>query len=394
MASTLQNLLKSKAEKDKAKESEKPKLEIVENNSNVQPTTPKQSLLVPTTTNYPQVLPTPTNQNNKTSTSPTKNFTKVPNSITTEAIPQGMFKGLSKHTYDVLYKLTRGAINPVREIQLTRLELMKLTGLSENTQRAHIKYLSMTGLIKVAYQTGKHEGATYEVFIPEELPGLTPPNSSQVVPSTTNQYQPQVSSSNEYQNLVPDTSQKLAGVSTTNLTENKDTYGFPKTSFKTLKYIDDEAPVIDVLDKLNEMARKLTGKDLTKKDLEKFPALIEILISETVIAAARTGSVSATMAFMTENLRRRLYSKPRPAGKKEARPKHLDVGKGSEEEISSALQPQTPLSEEQRENTLTALREAKEANSIFFKEFKTYGEIEYTPEDFKWLMENLEKGSE
>jgi hypothetical protein len=170
----------------------------------------------------------------------------------------------------------------------------------------------------------------------------------------------------------------------------------PKTFLKTLKYIDDDAPIVNAIEKLNEAARKLTGKDLTKKDLEKFSELTEIIINETVIAAARTESISSFMAFMTENLRRRLYSKPRLAAKKEHHPKHLNGGEGneggevkSEEEISWMTQ--TSLTEEQRQNTLNALREAKAVDSVLFREFKVYGEIEYTAEDFNWLMENLEK---
>jgi hypothetical protein len=96
---------------------------------------------------------------------------------------------------------------------------------------------------------------------------------------------------------------------------------------------------------------------------------------------------------MTENLRRRLYSKPRLTTKKEEKPKHSNFGKGSktniQEEIFWTAQP--PLTEEQRQNTLIVLREAKAANSVLFREFKAYGEIEYTKEDFNWLVENLEK---
>ncbi len=73
----------------------------------------------------------------------------------------------------------------------------------------------------------------------------------------------------------------------------------------------------------------------------------------------------------------------------------MDVGKGSEakgnKETSWELQ--IKLTDEQRENTLKALQEVKAADIIFFREFKTYGEIEYTPEDFKWLVEKLDKES-
>ena len=49
---------------------------------------------------------------------PVKNFQKVSNAITRQAIPAGVFKsGKSKELYDVLYSLTRGAINPARTIR-------------------------------------------------------------------------------------------------------------------------------------------------------------------------------------------------------------------------------------------------------------------------------------
>jgi hypothetical protein len=40
--------------------------------------------------------------------SPVRDFTKVANSITREAIPAGIFKGKSKQLYDYLYSATRG----------------------------------------------------------------------------------------------------------------------------------------------------------------------------------------------------------------------------------------------------------------------------------------------
>jgi hypothetical protein len=61
-----------------------------------------------------------------------------------------------------------------------------------------------------------------------------------------------------------------------------------------------------------------------------------------------------------------------PPGKKEIPSKDLDVGKGTEDKNSESfsLATQTPLSEEQRENTLNALCQAKEANAVCFRELK------------------------
>jgi hypothetical protein len=328
--------------------------------------------------------------------SPRRDFTKVPNSITRVVQVQGLFKGKSKQIWDYIWQVSRGAVIPKRKIHLTNAQIMEGSGVgSKNTIAAGIKHLETLQLIKrTAYQKG-NIGNIYEAFTPEEV-GIT---IELGLPNSTG-YPTQLG----IPNLSGDTTQKLGipGIpenghpTHSQHVENKSTSSSHKTLFKTLKHIDDDAPVILTFEKLNETARKITGKDLTKRDIEKFPELIEILISETVIAAARAKSVSALVPFMTENLRRRLYSKARTAATNQERPAHLDVGKGSaaKDDEEKAWTPLTSLTPEQRENTLNALREATAVNSTFFREFKIYGEIEYTPEDFKWLVENLEKVSE
>lgn len=251
------------------------------------------------------------------------------------------------------------------------------------TVNAHLKRLKDSGLLKITNFVGEQSGSIYEIFLPEDI-GLK-------LDADLDQTQT-ITRPNPDQKMDSDQTQKMVWVGSGNHVENKGTYEIPKTSLKTLRYIDDEAPVIQVVERLNETARKLTGKDLTRKDLENLSDLIEMLINETVVAAARTGSISATIPFMTENLRRRLYSKARPDKKEGKRPLHLEVGKGSEKRADEnvLLLPQTPLTEEQRQNTLAALKEAKETRSIFINEFNMYGEIEYTSDDFQWLKENLE----
>lgn len=323
MASTLQNLLKNKAAKEEATK-EQPTAPVVnELKQELQQTdsTGKDYQPLPTTTNYYQALPAPTENKqpiktipskktvdfNDESVSPQKNYTKVANSITVNAIPQGLFKGLSKHTYDVLYKLTRGAINPTRSIQIPRLELMRLTGLSENTQRSHIKYLTMTGLVKVAYETGKHEGAVYEVFIPEELGNFDPTNPYQALPTTTNPYQALPTSTDNSQKLGVVTSQNLVGVSSSYDIENKELNSSPKTIYKTIN--DDDISALEIfVEKVGEAALELTGKKLNRADAERWGKLADLLVLELNIAAKRTGAVSNIPAFLTEVLRRKLLA--------------------------------------------------------------------------------------
>ncbi len=362
MASTLQNLLKNKAVKD-AENTNKAKTISTTNQSQAVP---------PTTTNHSQVVPTPIKQ--KAPTSPVKNFTKVPNSVTSDAIPQGMFKGLSKHTYDVLYKLTRGAINPRREVQLTRLELMKLTGLSENTQRAHVKYLSVAGLLKITYHTGKHEGAIYEVLVPEEIDTLSPTNPSQVVPTTPNQYQLEVTPSKEYQNLVPVTSQNLVGVSTTDFIENKEVIR-PTKQENTKNKNDDEA-FGQFLEKFQSVSEELTGKKLSGNDSTNLAKLADLLILELRMAARRTGNISSIPAFLTEVLRRKLREQQLPT--KASKIKIDTIGKPESESYEIK-----PLDQKGREAALLQLQEF--AEDEFLQDFKKW----YTEEDWKWLTENI-----
>jgi hypothetical protein len=110
-----------------------------------------------------------TTKNIKVETSPRRDFTKVSNSITKRAIPEKYFRGLSKHTYDVLYQKTRGAIVPTRTIQLTKDELVALTGLSKDAVKLHIRYLKDAGLLESRPAIGSHAGWEYEVFVPEEI---------------------------------------------------------------------------------------------------------------------------------------------------------------------------------------------------------------------------------
>jgi hypothetical protein len=363
MASTLQNLLKNKAVKD-AENTNRTKIDSSAN----------QSQLVPpaTTTDHSQPVPTPTKS--KVPTSPVKNFTKVPNSVTSEAIPQGMFKGLSKHTYDVLYKLTRGAINPRREVQLTRLELIKLTRLSENTQRAHVKYLSVAGLLKITYHTGKHEGAIYEVLVPEELDTSIPTNPYQVVPTTANQYQPKASTSKEYQNLVPVTSQNLVGVSTTDFIDNKEVNN-PIIQRETKNKNDDEV-FGQFLEKFQSVSEELTGKKLSGNDSANLAKLADLLILELRMAARRTGNISSIPAFLTEILRRKL--REQQPSTKVSKVKIDTIGKPESESYEIK-----PLDKKGREAALEQLREF--GDDDFLEDFKKW----YTEEDWKWLTENL-----
>lgn len=374
MSRFLTDIMSKKAEKPKLEAV--PKTELKAEESLEQPSSTTNPSQVAPSTNHPQVVPTPPNHKTNNPVSPVKNFTKVPNSLAAEAIPQGMFKGLSKHTYDVLYKLTRGAINPVRKIQLTQLELMKLTGLSENTLRSHIKYLSVKGFLKISYQIGKHEGATYEVFIPEEMAMISSTNPSQVVPSSTSEYQAGESSTNVSQNLVLDPSQLLGDVGTTPDFINIDKVQ-PGIQREDKSKSDDEA-FARMIDKLNAACEKIGGRKSSAADAEKWENLADLLILELEIASRRTDAVSSVPAFLTEVLRRKLRNTPTTTKPYKVKTDTVGKSESGEYEIK-------PLDKQGREAALEQLQEF--AGDEMLKDFEKW----YTPEDWQWLMKELEK---
>ncbi len=312
--------------------------------------------------------------------SPKNDYTKVANSITRTAVPERLFKGMSKNTYDALYLKTRGAVNPVRKIRATRSDLIRWAGVSDVTIDKHIKHLKSVGLLKVDFVIGSHEGNWYEVFIPEEI---NPPNLTNL----TNPTNVPKKVSNHITNF-------LGYVGRVDLVENKGTYGFPKTSLKTLKNDDDasaSAPASALTDfaaAMNEVSRKLTKKGLSKNEKGKWKELAEILVMELELATARTGSISNVPAFLTEHLRRRLSQKPENVSGKKKVGKSLPTGKATE---SPDYEIQTyeaePLTGQGRETVLKTMREYIAGGQ---KEFVLNLQDTYTAEDWKWLAENLE----
>lgn len=326
------------------------------------------------------------------STAPTKDYQKVPNSITRDAVPSRFFKGTSKVTYDSLYLKTRGAVVPVRTIRATKRELMKWTGTSHITIFKHLKHLESVGLIKIEQQLGSHDGSIYEVFIPEELTyeqsGDDPYN-----PILSNPIQPNPI---QYHKVVWDPYYKVVLDRMGNPIENKDTYSIPKTSFKDYKKSDDEAfaAMIEVLTKMSE---KINGKPPHKNQTENWQELAEILVMELEIAAARTDTISNVPAFLTEHLRRRLLQKPENISKptagikvKKGVSRSMQVGKpdkliaGVDEQSYEA----EPLTEEGRKTVLKTMQEFVERGQ---QEFVMSFEETYTKEDWQWLSKNLKE---
>ena len=221
---------------------------------------------------------------------PERDFQRVPNSVTREAMPQGLFRGKSKQVYDYLYHQTRGAMTPKRSVRKSRKEILKGSGLgSMVTVDAAVEHLKNVGLLEVCAAIGSLNGNEYEVFTPEE--------SSTSISSST-------STTSLTQNLVHLDILESSSTSITQTPENNDSYGPPKTKIKDKDQNDDDARAGRLSARLCRAERELTGK--ASAGDEKWDELAEVLITELKIAAART-TVSNVPAFLAEHLRRRLW---------------------------------------------------------------------------------------
>jgi hypothetical protein len=106
---------------------------------------------------------------------PEKDFTRVANSIVREAVPDGLFIGKSKQIYDYLYSITRGAVQPVRSVRVTKADLMRNADIgAERTLRKNLAHLQSLGLIKISEIIGQRYGNEYETFLPEEIASELP----------------------------------------------------------------------------------------------------------------------------------------------------------------------------------------------------------------------------
>jgi hypothetical protein len=306
--------------------------------------------------------------------SPIRDFQKVPNSVTREALSQGYFKGKSKQVWDYLWSVSRGAIQPTRFVRKSRKEIKAGAGLgSMVTVDAAIDHLEKCGLIKVQRAVGSLIGNHYEIFTPEETE-IT--NTS--ITSITSDTSP-------IQKLDNLEILEISSSSMTQLTENKPTYVDANTSLKTNTKSDDEAFAA-----LNEVfalaSEEISGKSPNKNQQEKWKELAELLVMELKVAAARTTSISDVPAFLTEHLRRRLMPVKRQEVKSPTKVnKTLQIGKQEPSAPIEQYQAE-PLTEQGRESTLKAFTGYIEKGQ---KEFLLGLQDSYTTEDWEWLMKEL-----
>jgi hypothetical protein len=232
---------------------------------------------------------------------PVRDFTKVANSITREAIPAGLFKGKSKQLYDYLYAATRGAIVPSRSVRLARSKLMAGAGIgSRVTFDSNIQRLCQAGLLRVRSIAGEHEGNEYTVYLPEEVVYDQVSMPSQTSPTGM------TGPAHKLDTLV---SLETAPTSPTASSVESATYGTPKTFFKTSAPDDDEDAIIAAFAApITAAASQIVGAALTASavELERWRDLAALLIEELQAAARRAGPISSAPAFFAAHLRRRL----------------------------------------------------------------------------------------
>lgn len=234
----------------------------------------------------------------KRDVSPQRDFHKVANSITRDALPAGMFNGKAKQLYDCLYSLTRGAIVPSMSVRISRAELMKKSGIGAKvTLEQNLRRLTAVGLVTYKTIGGIQGGNEYTVYTPDEvaLPS-TPPSTGTSRPSHP-------SGGEKLGPLAPlETRDPSHGL---NVGEAKPSSA-PNTFFKTNTERTDDEASRRLASALSETERELTGKNSLNP--EPWGELAEVLITELRIAAGRT-TVSNVPAFLAEHLRRRLWKK-------------------------------------------------------------------------------------
>jgi len=320
---------------------------------------PAQAALAEPTPPTPRTPPTPPTDATHP-IAPERDFTRVPNSVARDVVPAGHFVGKSKQLYDCLYQRTRGAIVPTRRLAISKPDLMDASGIgSERTLLKNLAHLKAIGLVRVTYTDGRHEGNTYEVFTPEEA-GLRTPRTPPTPPTadTPRHARAEVPP-------VPPVESGVRGVGTGPL-ESKVSEEV-KTSFKTNTERADDEAFAGMVAILKQTAKKVTGREPSLTERDRWKEVAELLATELEVAASRT-TVTSAPAFLAEHLRRRLR-------KADARQIEREVGEASTKQAASASKPElTPEQIQEQVNLMAGLMrdgaEMKELEEQFAGNFR------------------------
>jgi hypothetical protein len=141
--------------------------------------------------------------------------------------------------------------------------------------------------------------------------------------------------------------------------DSSETSGGDKTSsFKTNTERADDEAFADLLAVLKQTAKKVTGKEPSPAERDRWKEVAELLATELEVAAART-TVTSAPAFLAEHLRRRLR-------KADARQIEREVGEASSRQPAGAPRPELNSEQIQEQVNLMAglLRDGAEMREL------------------------------
>ena len=237
-----------------------------------------------------------------TGIAPSRDFMRVANSITREAVPGGLFAGKAKQLYDYLYSKTRGAMIPKMSVRLTKRELMRGADINtEVTLRSNLNRLRGIGLVETLEIRGVHGGNEYTIYIPDEI--LTGSR-----PSRDSRY-----------SISPQKIETLEGLENRgamvgiNL-EIEDGLPVANTFLKTTNDDDDGTGLLGFVKEIEKAALELAQGSLpiTEQERAKWIECGKTLAEEIHKIGMRTSTVSSVPALLNAHLRRCFGRQQRP----------------------------------------------------------------------------------
>ena len=231
----------------------------------------------------------------RTSIAPSRDFMRVANSITREAVPGGLFAGKAKQLYDYLYSKTRGAVIPKMSVRLTKRELMKGADINtEVTLRSNLNRLRTIGLVDTLEMRGVHGGNEYTIYIPDEVMAETESRPSR-------------------DSRPPISSQKIEGLEGLENrgtrvglnVEREESLPIVNTLIKTTTD-DDGTGLRSFVAEIEKAALELLRSALpvTEQERERWSECGRTLAEELHKIGMRTGTVSSVPALLNAHLRR------------------------------------------------------------------------------------------
>ncbi|HEX7316131.1 MAG TPA: hypothetical protein VF297_19650 [Pyrinomonadaceae bacterium] len=168
---------------------------------------------------------------------------------------------------------------------------------SDRTLRKNLARLEGVGLVTIKQIGGTQGGNEFTVFLPEEVSPATTPTTPTT--STTPHHD------HPLQNVpvvpVVESDSGRGGLNG----ENKDSSAKHNTLINTNTDKKDDEAFAGLVEMLKQAAKKVTGKETSVTEADRWREIGELLAAELQIAASRT-TVSSAPAFLFEHLRRRL----------------------------------------------------------------------------------------